>query len=153
MKIIEFFKKPRNLYLSIVTMLIVVFGLSSITFSYYIEDSSDSDQVMKVKTINTVIQTDDLDSNEITLLPYESKTIVINVISSNDYPNDFKIYYVGDGVAVTSNNSIKPTIDANETITYELTFTNEKEEVNIVKLGIANGYLGATIEIDGNEIK
>ena len=153
MKIIEFFKKPRNLYLSIVTMLIVVFGLSSITFSYYIEDSSDSNQVMKVKTINTVIQTDDLESDEITLLPGETKVIKIKVISNNDYPNDYKLYYVGEDVAVTSDKEIKNTIDTKESLDYELTFINNKEEVNIVKLGIANGYLGATIEITGNEIK
>ena len=153
MKIIEFFKKPRNLYLSIVAMLIVVFGLSSITFSYYIEDSSDSSQVMKVKTINTVIQTDDLESDELTLLPGETKVIKIKVISSNDYPNDFKVYYVGDGVTVTSDKQIQTTIDTNETLEYELTLTNNKEEVNIVKLGIANGYIGAEIEINGNEIK
>ncbi len=153
MKIIEFFKKPRNLYLSIVTMLIVVFGLSSITFSYYIEDSSDSNQVMKVKTINTVIQTDDLESDEITLLPGETKVIKIKVISNNDYPNDYKLYYVGEDVAVASDKEIKNTIDTKESLDYELTFINNKEEVNIVKLGIANGSLGATIEITGHEIK
>ena len=65
-KFIEFMKKPRNLYLSIALMLVVVVGLSSITFSYYIEDSTNASQVMKVSKNNTFIQTDDLDSDELT---------------------------------------------------------------------------------------
>lgn len=153
MKIVEFFKKPRNLYLSIITMLIVVFGLSSVTFSYYIEDSSDANQVMKVKTINTYIQTDDIESDEITLLPNESKIININVISENDYPNDYKLFYVGDGITVTSDKEVKNTIDTKEKLNYQLTFTNTTEEVKVVKLGIVNGYIGSTLEVEGTEIK
>ena len=153
MKIIEFFKRPRNLYLSIITMMIVVFGLSSITFSYYIEDSSDAEETLKVTVIDTVIQTDDLDSDEITLLPNESKTININVISNNNYPNVFKIYYVGDNVTITSNKEIQDAIDTKETLNYELTITNNSEEVNIIKLGIKNGYIGSDVEVDGTEIK
>ena len=153
MKIVEFFKKPRNLYLSIITMLIVVFGLSSVTFSYYIEDSSDANQVMKVKTINTYIQTDDIESDEITLLPNESKIININVISENDYPNDYKLFYVGEGITVTSDKEVKNTIDTKEKLNYQLTFTNTTEEVKVVKLGIVNGYIGSTLEVEGTEIK
>lgn len=153
MKVIEFFKRPRNLYLSIVVMIIVVFGLSSVTFSYYIEDSSDGSQIMKVKTIDTVILTDDLESDTILLFPNEVKEISIEVISNNDYPNDFKLYYEGENIKITSDKEVKTTINAQETLSYKLTITNLSDEDNSTKLGIKNGYIGSNIEVQGIEIK
>lgn len=153
MKVIEFFKRPRNLYLSIVVMIIVVFGLSSVTFSYYIEDSSDGSQIMKVKTIDTVILTDDLESDTILLFPNEVKEISIEVISNNDYPNDFKLYYEGENIEITSDKEVKTTINAQETLSYKLTITNLSDEDNSTKLGIKNGYIGSNIEVQGIEIK
>ena len=153
MKVIEFLKRPRNLYLSIVVMIIVVFGLSSITFSYYIEESSDGSQVLQVNTIDTVIQTDDLESDIILLFPEEEKIININVMSNNEYPNDYIIYYEGNDVTITSDKEVKKTIDAKETLSYTLTIKNNSLEDNSIKLGIKNGYIGSTIEVPGTEIK
>ena len=153
MKFVEFIKKPRNLYLSIVAMLIVVVGLTSISFSYYIEDTSDATQLMKINKIDTFIQTDDIDSDEITLPANTSKTININVINNNDFPNNFKLYYVGEGVTVVSDKEIVETIDSKDVFNYNLTLNNPSNEIKVVKLGIVNGYIGTQIEIPGTEIK
>jgi hypothetical protein len=37
--------------------------------------------------------------------------------------------------------------------TYDLTFTNTSEEIQVDKLGIKNSYTGSDIEIDGIQIK
>ena len=153
MKFVEFIKKPRNLYLSIVAMLIVVVGLTSISFSYYIEDTSDATQLMKINKIDTFIQTDDIDSDEITLPANTSKTISINVINNNNFPNAFKLFYVGEGVTVVSDKEIAETIDSKDVFNYNLTLNNPSNEIKVVKLGIVNGYVGTQIEIPGIEIK
>lgn len=152
-KIIEFFKKPRNLYLSITAMMLVVVGLSSITFSYYIEDSSDATQVMKVKKINTVIQTDDLDSDEITLPAKTSKTITINIINNDDYESIYKLYHISDGVTVTSNKKIINATKPKDVLSYELTFTNDTDEIKVSKLGIVTGYMGNSIKVPENSVE
>ena len=153
MKFIEFIKKPRNLYLSIAFMLVVVVGLTSISFSYYIEDTSDANQLMKINKIDTFIQSDDIESDEITLPAQTSKTININVINNNSFPNIYKLYYVGNDVTVISDKDVQDTIDSMEVHTYSLKLNNPTDEIRVVKLGIKNGYVGSQIEVDGIEIK
>lgn len=146
-KFIEFMKKPRNLYLSIALMLVVVVGLSSITFSYYIEDSTNASQVMKVSKNNTFIQTDDLDSDELTLPPNTFKAITINVINNNDFDSIYKLYYIGDGVDIIINEPIVNALKPKDVLTYTLTFNNPTDELKVVKLGIVTGYKGNSIDV------
>ncbi len=152
-KFINFIKKPKNLYMSIAVMLIVIVGLTSVSFSYYIEDTSNGSQIMKLNKINTFIQSDDLKSDEITLTAYGEKTITINVISNNPYNNDFIIFHTNENVKVTANKKIMKNIESMSVQTYDLTFTNTSEEIQVDKLGIKNGYTGSDIEIDGIQIK
>jgi hypothetical protein len=134
-------------------MLIVVVGLTSISFSYYIEDTSDANQLMKINKIDTFIQSDDIDSDEITLPAQTSKTININVINNNSFPNIYKLYYVGNDVTVISDKDVQDTIDSMEVHAYSLKLNNPTDEIRVVKLGIKNGYVGSQIEVDGIEIK
>ena len=152
-KFIKFIKKPRNLYLSIMVMLIVCMGLTSISFSYYIEDSSNGNQVMKMNKIDTFIQSDDLDSDVITVPAKKSSTITINVINNNSFGNVYKVFHTNDKVSVTSNKEITGSIDSMYVQTYELTFTNNTNEDQVTKIGIKNGYKGNNVEIEGIEIK
>ena len=153
MKIMEFIKKPRNLYLSIAFMLIVVVGLTSISFSYYIEDTSDANQLMKINKIDTFIQSDDIESDEITLPAQTSKTININVINNNSFPNIYKLYYVGSGVTVLVDKDVQDTIDSMDVHSYSLKLNNPTDEIQVIKLGIKNGYVGSNVIVEGTEIK
>lgn len=153
MKFVEFIKKPRNLYLSIAFMLIVVVGLTSISFSYYIEDTSDASQLMQINKIDTFIQSDDIESDEITLPAQTSKTININVINNNSFPNIYKLYYVGSDVTVIADKDVKDTIESMEVHTYNLKINNPTDDIKVIKLGIRNGYIGSQVEVEGTEIK
>ena len=154
-KFIEFIKKPKNLYLSIAAMFLVVVGLSTITFSYYIEDSTNANQVMKVSKNHTFIQSDDIDSDEITLPANTTKTISINVINNNTTDSIYKLYYLGDGVEVTSDKKIVNALKSNDVLNYNLTLINNTSDIKVIKLGIVTGYLGDKINVPTNakEIK
>ena len=152
-KFMEFIKKPKNLYLSIMVMFVLVMGLTSISFSYYIEDSTNGKQLMKVNKIDTFIQSDDLKSNEIVVDANSSKTITINVISNNSFTSIYKLFHTNESITVTSNKPILDSIDSMYVQTYELTFTNNTNENQMTKLGIKNGYKNTEIEIEGIEIK
>ncbi len=105
-KFVDFIKKPKNLYLSIAIMLVVVMGLTSISFSYYIEDSTNGTQVMKINKIDTFIQSDELTSDEVIVPANSSKTITINVVNNNLYSNEYALTHTNESVTVTSNKTI-----------------------------------------------
>ncbi len=153
-KFINFITKPRNLYLSIAVLLIVVIALTSISFSYYIEDTTDATQELKVNKINTFIQSDQLTSDEVVVPARSNKVVSINVISNNDYKTIYKLYYVAPGgVEVKSDKEIVNEIDSNDVYNYNLNFINNTDEEQVVKLGIATGYVGSSIDVSGMEIK
>jgi hypothetical protein len=104
---------------------------------------------MKINKINTFIQSDDIESDEITLPANTSKNISINVISNNDFPNIYKLYYVGSDVTVISDKDIIGTIDSNEVHSYTLKINNPTDDIKVIKLGIKNGYVGSNLEVDG----
>ena len=152
-KFINFIKKPRNLYLSITFMLILVMGLSKISFSYYITDSTNTKQSFSMNKINTFIQSDDLTSDYVDIPAKGTRKININVINNNDFGNIFKLYYEGEGVTVTPNKEINSIISEQFVLNYDLTFKNNTNEPKEVKLGIVNGYIGTDITVPGTEIK
>ena len=152
-RFVEFMKKPRNIYLSIVTMLLLVMGLSTISFSYFIEDSTNANQSFKVNSINTFIQSDDLTSDYITIPANKSTTINVNVINNNDYGHLYGLYYEGEGITVTSNKPINEIISEHFVLNYDLTFKNNTNEDKTIKLGIVNGYMGTELNVPGTQIK
>lgn len=152
-KFINFIKKPKNLYLSIAAMLVLVMGLTSISFSYYIEDSTNGTQVMKLNKIDTFIQSDDLISDEITLPANGSKIIKINVVNNNTFTNTYALNHTNENVTVTVDKEVLNSINSKDVHTYTLTLTNNTLEDQTTKLGIINAYEGQQIEITGIQIK
>ena len=152
-KFINFIKKPKNLYLSIAAMLVLVMGLTSISFSYYIEDSTNGTQVMKLNKIDTFIQSDDLISDEITLPANGSKIIKINVVNNNTFTNTYALNHTNENVTVTADKEVLNSINSKDVHTYTLTLTNNTAEDQTTKLGIINAYEGQQIEITGIQIK
>ena len=152
-KFVDFIKKPKNLYLSIAIMLVVVMGLTSISFSYYIEDSTNGTQVMKINKIDTFIQSDELTSDEVIVPANSSKTITINVVNNNLYSNEYALTHTNESVTVTSNKIVLSNINSKDVHTYELTFNNNTSVEQTTKLGIINAYDGQKLEITGIQIK
>lgn len=152
-KILDFLKKPRNVYFSIVVMLTVVTGLVSISFSYYVDESTNRG-IIKYSTIDNRIQSDDLQNGYITLSGHETKMIKVYVMSNNNYQSKFKLYYKTDGNAqVSSEIALDETINSKEVYSYELYVSNFEEKENKVYIGISSAYMDEDIKIDGKEIE
>lgn len=151
-KLAEFLKKPRNIYFSIIAMLTVVTGLVSISFSYYIDDSTNSN-IIEVSKVDNRIQSDELIQGYITIPAQETKEIIVYIMSNNDFESKFKLYYkTDDNVEVLSESEIDDQISSHDVLEYKLIISNYDEEESEVFIGIANGYIGKTIELEGKEI-
>ena len=152
-KIKSFINRPRNIYFSIVLMLTLVSGLFSISFSYYI-DESNTEGLLKVKSVDNRIQCDDLVDGYVTLAPHETKEINLYVMSNNNSLSKFALYYkTEDDAKVLSNVSIDETIDAKEVQQYELLVSNFESNPASIYIGILNGKIGDDLEVDGNLIE
>ena len=76
----NFFKRKRNIYFSILFMLTVVMGLFSISFSYYVDESSKMG-LLKINEIDNRLQSDALTNGTITVNPQETVEFSIYVIN------------------------------------------------------------------------
>lgn len=151
-KLAEFLKKPRNIYFSIIAMLTVVTGLVSISFSYYIDDSTNSN-IIEVSKVDNRIQSDELIQGYITIPAQETKEITVYIMSNNDFDSKFKLYYkTDDNVEVLSESEMDDQISSHDVLEYKLIISNYDEKESEVFIGIANGYIGKTIELEGKEI-
>lgn len=149
----NFLKRPRNVYFSIVAMLTVVTGLVSISFSYYVDESTNSG-LIKFSSIDNRIQSDDLVDGYITLSGHETKTITVYVMSNNNFESKFKLYYKTDGNAqVSSDVVLDETIESKEVYAYDLYVSNFDDKENKVYIGISNAYLDDSVQFDGKEIE
>lgn len=152
-KVLEFLKRPRNVYFSIIVMLTVVTGLVSISFSYYVDESTNNG-IIRFSAIDNRLQSDDLHDGYITLAAHETKIVKVYVMSNNNFESKFKLYYQTDGdVQVSSEVLLDDTIDSKEAYSYELYVSNFDDKVNTVFIGISNAYLGDEVPIDGKEIQ
>lgn len=149
----NFLKRPRNVYFSIVVMLTVVTGLVSISFSYYVDESTNSG-LIKYAMIDNRIQSDELLDGYITVGAHETKTIQVYVMSNNNFESKFKIYYKSDGnTQVSSEVAIDETIKSNEVYSYTLYVSNFEDKENQVYIGISSAYMDADVTYDGKEVE
>ncbi len=152
-KVLDFLKRPRNVYFSIVVMLTLVTGLVSISFSYYVDESTNSG-VIKYSTVDNRLQSDDLQDGYITLGKKESKTIKVYVMSNNNYESKFKLYYKADGNAqVSSEVKLDETIGSKEVYSYELYVSNLEDQENKIYIGINSSYMDEEVQVDGKKIE
>lgn len=154
MKFIKsFVKKPRNVYFSIIAMMTVVSCLASISFSYYIDESS-TEGMLKFDNIDNRIQSPDLVDGNLALAPHETKEINLYVMSNNDMESKYKLIYNTDkNVKIYTNTSIDETIDAKEVKNYTLTVSNFEDEPVTFELKILSSSMSADIPFNGNEIE
>lgn len=152
-KMVDFLKRPRNVYFSIIVMLTVVTGLVSISFSYYVDESVNNG-IIRFSTVDNRLQSDDLVDGYITLASHETKTIKVYIMSNNNFESKFKLYYKTDGNAqVSSEVVLDETIDSKEAYSYELYVSNFEDKENKVFIGISSAYLDDELQIDGTEVQ
>lgn len=152
-KILDFLKRPRNVYFSIIVMLTVVTGLVSISFSYYVDESSNGG-VIRLSSIDNRLQSDDLEDSYLTLAAHETKTIKVYVMSNNNFESKFKLYYkTDDNIQVSSEVILDETIDSKEVYSYDLDVSNFGDNESKVYIGISSAYLDEEITFDGEEVK
>ena len=60
-KVLDFLAKPRNMIFSLLVMFALVVGLLKVSFSYYVEDSTNSAQ-LKLDTIDNRLNSNDLNN-------------------------------------------------------------------------------------------
>ena len=65
MKLINFLKKPINVYMSIMVMLILVLGLTSISFAYFIPISTNNKEI-NINEPDNRLSSDSLVDNALT---------------------------------------------------------------------------------------
>lgn len=152
-KIVSFFKRPRNIYFSMIMMLTLVTGLVSISFSYYIDESS-TNGLLKLTKVDNRLQSDELVDGYISLAPHETKEIKVYVMSNNDFESKYALYYKTDSNAkVISSVNLDESIGSKEVQEYELFVANFDDKDATVFLGIENGKIDADIEVDGNLVE
>ena len=152
-KVKSFIAKPRNIYFSLMLLVTLVAGLFSISFSYYIDESS-TEGLLKVKNIDNRIQSDDLVDGVVSLAPHETKTINLYVMSNNNRETKYKIYYKTDKNAkVLSDVELDETINANEVHQYTLMVSNLEDDPADVFIDIANAELDGEISFDGEPVE
>lgn len=150
----EFIKKPRNIYFGIILMLTLVTGLVSVSFSYFIDESS-TEGVLKFAEIDNRIQSPDLVDKNVSLAPHETKEIDIYVMSNNNFDTDFSlIYKTNDDVKVYSDRKLSTTLTAKEVQNYHLVISNYGDSAANLELDIVSFNKGEMQEsIDGNIVE
>lgn len=149
-RISVFFKRPRNVYYSIILMLTLVVGLMTVSFSYYIDDSTNNTKLVSLAKVNNVIQSDALNDNIIVLTPNQEAKFTLYVMSNNDFDSLYKLFYKCKNklVSVKLDKPIENKITTYDVHKYEVTVTNNATTIQKVEFGIANGYLDKPLLMD-----
>lgn len=153
MKFIKsFVKKPRNVYFSIIAMLTVVSCLVSISFSYYIDESS-TEGVLQFSNIDNRMQSPDLVDGNVSLAPHETKEIELYVMSNNTYDTKYKLIYNTDkNVKVYTDGVIDDVIGPKEVKNFTLILSNFEDESVSFELKIYSSDINHDVVFNGTEI-
>ena len=147
----NFFKRKRNIYFSILFMLTVVMGLFSISFSYYVDESSKMG-LLKINEIDNRLQSDALTNGTITVNPQETVEFSIYVISNNNYETKDEIEYQTNNesnLEVYTVNDIKETIPSHSVYEYKIVIENYNETNVDVTLGVASSIMQGEVKAPG----
>lgn len=156
-KVSLFLKKPRNVYYSIIVMLTLVVGLMTVSFSYYIDDSTNDTKLVSLAKVNNIIQSDALNDNIVVVLPDQEVTFTMYVMSNNNFDSLYKLFYKCKNklVSVKVDKEVENRISSYDVHKYDITVKNNATTIQEVEFGIANGYLDKAIIMDDDayEIK
>lgn len=132
--------KNKTVFLAISIMFIICTCYTSLSFSYFINPSTTEADVLTSALVNNYIEYD----GENVLAPNETRNVVLNITSNNDFDSYFKVFYKGD---------IKVECDER---TMDLIKANEKKSINVVISNISDEYksfsFGIESALSGEEI-
>ena len=152
-----FFKKPKNVYFSIIFMLTLVVGLMTVSFSYYIDDSTNNTTLVSLAKVNNIIQSDALKDNKLVLLPGNTATFTLYVMSNNDFDSSYKLFYKCKNtlVNVSTTSEIRHEIPIKAVHKYDIKVVNNATTIQEIEFGIVNGYQNKDLIMpeDAYEIK
>ena len=147
----SFLKRKRNIYFSIIFMLTIVMGLFSISFSYYVDESSKTG-LFKVNEIDNRLQSDALTNGSITVGSQETVEFHVYVISNNNFESKYELYYQTkneDNLEVYTVNEVKNTIPSHSVHEYKIVIENYNETSVDVTFGVASSYMQSDVESPG----
>lgn len=147
----NFFKRKRNIYFCLIFMLTVVMGLFSISFSYYVDESSRTG-LLKINEIDNRLQSDSLTNGTITVKPQETVEFHVYVISNNNFESKYELYYQTKNetnLEVYTVDEIKETIPSHSVYEYKIVIENYNEESVDVTFGVASSDMQSDVKSPG----
>ncbi len=151
----NFFKRKRNIYFSIIVMLTIVTGLISISFSYYVDETSKTGLV-KFNDIDNRVQSEALKNGVITVGPQETVSFNVYVISNNNFESKYELFYQTKDprdLKVYMKDNIKPSIPSHSVYEHNIVIENYKPESVDITIGVASSYLNKKINLPGEKIE
>jgi hypothetical protein len=151
-KLLSFLSKPGNMVFSLLVMFALVVGLLKVSFSYYIEDSTNGTQ-LKLNTIDNRLSSNDLKNGVLYLSPYESKAITMSVTSYNEFESAYKLFYECENdITIEKFTDYDGILGAGETDKITVLVANPNNYKVEAKIFVENGYIGNSIVSDYNAI-
>jgi len=151
-KLLSFLSKPGNMVFSLLVMFALVVGLLKVSFSYYIEDSTNGTQ-LKLNAIDNRLSSNDLKNGVLYLSPYESKAITMSVTSYNEFESAYKLFYECENdITIEKFTDYDGILGAGETDKITVLVANPNNYKVEAKIFVENGYIGNSIVSDYNAI-
>ena len=151
-KMLDFLSRPRNMIFSLLVMFALVVGLLKVSFSYYIEDSTNGAQ-LKLDTIDNRLSSNDLKDGILYLNPYESKAITMSVTSYNEFESAYKLFYECENdITIEKFTDYDGILGAGETDKITVLVANPNNYKVEAKIFVESGYIGNSIVSDYNAI-
>ena len=151
-KLLSFLSKPGNMVFSLLVMFALVVGLLKVSFSYYIENSTNGTQ-LKLNAIDNRLSSNDLKNGVLYLSPYESKAITMSVTSYNEFESAYKLFYECENdITIEKFTDYDGILGAGETDKITVLVANPNNYKVEAKIFVENGYIGNSIVSDYNAI-
>ncbi len=138
--------KNKTVFLAISIMFIICTCYTSFSFSYFINPSTTEADVLTSALVNNYIEYD----GENVLAPNETRNIVLNITSNNEFDSYFKIFYKGD-IKVECEERTMDLIKANEKKSINVVISNMSDEYKSFSFGIESALSGEEIILKDGE--
>ena len=138
--------KNKNIFLAISIMFIICTCYTSLSFSYFINPSTTEADVLTSALVNNYIEYD----GENVLAPNETRNVVLNITSNNDFDSYFKVFYKGD-IKVECEDRTMDLIKANEKKSINVVISNMSDEYKSFSFGIESALSGEEIILKDGE--
>ena len=138
--------KNKTVFLAISIMFIICTCYTSLSFSYFINPSTTEADVLTSALVNNYIEYD----GENVLAPNETRNVVLNITSNNDFDSYFKVFYKGD-IKVECYERTMDLIKANEKKSINVVISNISDEYKSFSFGIESALSGEEIILKDGE--